>query len=168
MSDQNHDRNHRRDFLTAGLAIGAAALIPESAKAADPAPKGLSVAPTSQSGAGPRLTMHAIDTFHGATGAGLKVDLSIREGNDYKLVKSFETIAGGRSDGPVLVGDQLKAGRYEMLLHLDDYFAKLGAKLPNPSFLNKVPIRFTITDVNTRYHVPILFSPWGYSFYRGS
>jgi 5-hydroxyisourate hydrolase len=37
-------------------------------------PGALSTAPTSQSGLSPRLTMHAIDTFHGTPGAGMKCD----------------------------------------------------------------------------------------------
>lgn len=168
MSDHTNDRNSRRDFLTAGLALGAIALVPEAAQAADAAPAGLAVAPTSQSGAGPRLTMHAIDTFHGVTGAGMRVDLSVREGDTYKLIKSVETIKGGRTEAPLLLDQDLKVGRYEILLHLDEYFAKQGAKLPSPNFLNKVPIRFTVPDASTRYHIAILFTPWGYSYYRGS
>jgi 5-hydroxyisourate hydrolase len=112
--------------------------------------------------------MHAIDTFSGATAAGLKADLSIREGDTYKLIKTVETIMGGRTEAPLLMDEQLKVGRYELLLHVDDYYAKLGAKLPSPGFLGKVPIRFAVSDAMTRYHVPVLFTPWGYSYYRGS
>jgi 5-hydroxyisourate hydrolase len=53
-------------------------------------------------------------------------------------------------------------------MHLDEYFARVGAKLPQPSFLSKVPLRFVITDASQRVHLPVLFSPWGYSYYRGS
>jgi len=31
-----------------------------------------------------------------------------------------------------------------------------------------VPVRFVIQDATQRYHLPILFTPWGYSYYRGS
>jgi 5-hydroxyisourate hydrolase len=31
-----------------------------------------------------------------------------------------------------------------------------------------VPIRFSVYDASQRYHVPILFNPWSYSYYRGS
>lgn len=147
--------NSRREFLTAALAVGASAIVSERAIAADPAATG-------------RLTLHAIDTFHGSPGAGMRVDLSILEGDKYRLIKSFETNKGGRSDEPVLSGDAFKAGRYEFLLHFDDYFVKRGVPLPTPNFLSKVPIRFAVADGNQRYHVPVLFSPWGYSYYRGS
>ena len=176
----NKEEATRREFLTAGLALGAVTIAPQlagctaapAAPAADKTaaadkPKGLAVAPVSQTDE-PKLTMHAIDTYHGATGAGLRFDLSIREGDRYRLIKSFETVVGGRTAQPLLNRDELKVGRYEMLLHFDEYFAKLGAKLPTPPFLSKVPIRFAVSDAAQRYHVPILFNPWSYSYYRGS
>ena len=119
-------------------------------------------------GASPRLTLHAIDTYHGATGAGLKVDLLRFDGGRWHPIKSVQAVAGGRPADPLLLGDDYKEGRYEVLLHLDDYFAQMGAKLPNPPFLSKVPLRFVIQDASQRVHVAALFSPWGYSYYRGS
>lgn len=136
---------------------------PDAAK-----PGGPTTGPTMQAGLSPRLTMHAIDNFHGTPGAGMVCDLSIREGDAYRLLKSVTTAANGRSPEPLLVDDALEAGRYELLLHVDDYFRRLGAALPSPSFLGIVPVRFVIRDVGERHHLPILFSPWGYSYYRGS
>ena len=51
---------------------------------------------------------------------------------------------------------------------VEAYFAGLGVKLPTPNFLGLVPIRFRIRDASQRYHLPVLFTPWGYSYYRGS
>jgi 5-hydroxyisourate hydrolase len=156
-----------RRTLVAG--IGAAGLSASVAAAQAPAsPGALTTAPTSQMGLSPRLTMHAIDNFHGTPGAGMVCDLSIREGDAYRLVKTITTAANGRSAEPLLQDDALKAGRYELLLHVADYFAKYGAKLPSPNFLNDVPVRFVIRDPAQRIHLPILFSPYGYSYYRGS
>jgi len=53
-------------------------------------------------------------------------------------------------------------------VHLDEYFAQMGAKLPNPGFLSKMPLRFVIQDAAQRVHLAALFSPWGYSYYCGS
>lgn len=41
-------------------------------------------------------------------------------------------------------------------------------KLPDPAFLELVPLRFGIADADSHYHVPLLLSPYGYSTYRGS
>ena len=45
--------------------------------------------------------------------------------------------------------------------------ARSGAGLPEPAFLDTVPIRFGMAE-HTHYHVPLLISPYGYSTYRGS
>ena len=162
----------RRSFLPTSLAIGGLGLqLAGGARAADApasAPGGLTAAPTSMAGVSPRLTVHAIDSFHGVTGAGLKYDLSRFEDNAWKPLKSVLALAGGRPADPLLVGDDYRTGRYEILLNLDDYFTAMGAKLPQPTFLAKVPLRFVISDVSQRIHVAALFSPWGYSYYRGS
>ncbi len=161
----------RRSFLPAGLALGSLGLQMASAGAADaPAsgPAGLTVAPTSMAGVSPRLTTHAIDTFHGVTGAGLKYDLSRYDNGRWVLLKSTVSTPGGRPAEPLLVGDAYQAGRYEILLHLDDYFAMMNAKLPQPPFLSKVPLRFVVADASQRVHLAALFSPWGYSYYHGS
>ena len=98
----------------------------------------------------------------------LRVELRRLEGGRYELVKRFDTVKNGRSDGPVIQGEALKPGLYEALLHVDDYFAGLGTALPSPTFLSKVPLRFGIHDGSQRYHLAVLFSPWSYSYYRGS
>lgn len=155
----------RRGLVGAAMLAGAAG----SAAAQTPAqPGALTTAPGSQMGLSPRLTMHAIDNYHGTPGAGMVCDLSVREGDAYRLVKTVTTAPTGRTAEPLLVDDALKPGRYELLLHVADYFAKYGAKLPSPNFLRRVPVRFVIRDAGQRYHLPVLFSPWGYSYYRGS
>ena len=163
-------RPPRRSFLAASLAIGGAAIAPRIAAAADTqaAPSPLAVAPTSQAGVSPRLTFHAVDIFSGATGAGLKLELSRFEDGAFRLIKTVEAVAGGRPAEPLLVGDAYIAGRYEVLMNVGEYFARLGAKLPQPAFLTKVPLRIVIHNASERVHLPVLFSPWGYSFYRGS
>ena len=114
----------RRSFLPAGLALSGLGLQLVGAHAADApasAHGGLTAAPTSMSGVSPRLTVHAIDSFNGVTGAGLKYDLSRYEGNAWKPLKSVLALAGGRPADPLLIGDEYRAGRYEILLNLDDY-----------------------------------------------
>jgi 5-hydroxyisourate hydrolase-like protein (transthyretin family) len=36
------------------------------------------------------------------------------------------------------------------------------------SFLDVVPVRFSVTEPEAHYHIPLLFTPWGYATYRGS
>jgi 5-hydroxyisourate hydrolase len=161
----DHLITDRRRVLAAGAAVVAA---PALARAQGQQPGALTVAPVSQTGLSPRLTMHAIDTYHGLPGAGMRCDLAVLDGDRYRQLKTVVTAQNGRTDEPLLVDEALKAGRYELLLHVEDYFRTRGAQLPTPNFLKSVPIRFVIADLGQRYHLPVLFSPWGYSYYRGS
>jgi 5-hydroxyisourate hydrolase len=168
MSTPVHDPAARRRFLRTGLALGGAAL-PALGAAAAESPASLTSAPRSQAGAPPRLTVHAIDGYHGATGAGLRMELSrFEEGKGWLPLVSARTVAGGRTAQPLLEGEAYRAGRYELLLHVGEYFDALGAKVAQPAFLSQVPLRFVVRDAAERVHLPVLFSPWGYSYYRGS
>jgi 5-hydroxyisourate hydrolase len=42
------------------------------------------------------------------------------------------------------------------------------SSFPIPPFLDKVPVRFAISDATQAYHIPLLVTPWSYSTYRGS
>jgi 5-hydroxyisourate hydrolase len=158
-------RNLIQTGVVASVVASSAQVLAQTQPKATDAQK---VAPKSQSGLSPRLTMHAIDTFHGTPGGGMKCKLSVREGDQYKVVKSFTTAPNGRTDDPVLSETELKAGQYELELDLQSYFDDKGVKLPDQPFLTQVPIRFVVRDVTQRHHLPILFTPWGYSYYRGS
>ncbi|AET91189.1 MULTISPECIES: hydroxyisourate hydrolase [Caballeronia] len=161
----------RRRFALRSVALGGSMLVANAALAADPqspvAPN-QTTGPTQQDGLSPRLTMHALDTWHGTPGAGMRVDLFAIEDGRSKLLQTITLAASGRSEPPLLIGDTYRAGTYELLLHADDYFAARKANLPQPLFLSKIPLRFRITDVNQRIHLPVLFGPWSYNYYRGS
>lgn len=160
----------RRQFALSGLALGAAALLPAVAAAQTPPPAGPAQAtgPIVLQGVSPRLTVHALDTFHGSAAAGLRIDFSKLEGGSYKLVRTVTANANGRSDDPLLIGESYQAGDYELLLHVDEYFARKEAKLPTPPFLSKVPVRIRVVNIAERIHLPIQFGPWSYTYSRGS
>jgi len=111
-----------------------------------------------------QLSTHVLDTSRGQPAANLRIDL-YRAG---KLLKTVTTNADGRTAEPLLSGDHLPAGIYELVFHAGDYFRGLGDGLPDPPFLDEVVVRFGIADETGRYHVPLLLSPYGYSTYRGS
>lgn len=114
-----------------------------------------------------RLTTHVLDTARGLPVAGLKVELFLLDGGDMPL-KTAITNSDGRFDGPLLEGAAFVRGHYELRFHAGDYLRQRAASLPEPSFLDVIPIRFGIADANAHYHVPLLLSPYGYSTYRGS
>jgi 5-hydroxyisourate hydrolase len=62
----------------------------------------------------------------------------------------------------------MAAGRYRLVFSVAQYFRARGVELPEPAFIDEVPIEFGIADAAGHYHVPLLVSPWAYSTYRGS
>lgn len=115
-----------------------------------------------------RLSTHVLDTMNGRPAAAVAVELYALNGDSRRLVKTVTTNVDGRTDAPLLAGDEFKPGQYELVFHAGDYFRKSGAKLPQPPFLDIVPIRFGLAEADGHYHVPLLVSPWSFSTYRGS
>jgi len=115
-----------------------------------------------------RLTTHVLDTTSGGPAAGMRIELYRHTDAARKPLASITTNADGRADAPLLQGATLVPGSYELVFHVGDYLRASGAKLPEPPFLDLVPIHFGIAVADQHYHVPLLVSPYGYSTYRGS
>jgi 5-hydroxyisourate hydrolase len=113
-----------------------------------------------------RLTTHVLDTMHGKPAAGMVVRLSRLGIEDVGTART--TNSDGRVDGPLLEGEALTAGTYELRFEAGAYFRSLGVPLAEPAFLETVVIRFGVADPDLHYHVPLLVSPYAYSTYRGS
>jgi 5-hydroxyisourate hydrolase len=114
-----------------------------------------------------KLTTHVLDTASGKPAAGMELELSMFEAGGWKKLKRLRTNADGRTDAPLLEG-KLQPGQYRLTFDVAAYFRAQGAKLAEPPFLDRVPLRFGIADADANYHVPLLCSPWSYSTYRGS
>ena len=115
-----------------------------------------------------QLTTHVLDTANGCPAAGMAVRLYRVEGGGLTPVLALTLNSDGRAGAPLLEGAAFTAGRYRLVFELGAYFRSLGAALPEPAFLDEVPLDFGIADAATHYHVPLLASPWSYSTYRGS
>ena len=113
-----------------------------------------------------RITTHVLDTAAGRPAAGLRVILTRLDGIP-AVVTDAVTNADGRLDKPLLEGAGFATGRYEIMFHVGDYFRASGIALADPPFLDRVPLRFGVTE-DAHYHVPLLVSPFAYSTYRGS
>lgn len=113
-----------------------------------------------------KLTTHVLDTAQGRPAAGLTVQLFRMP--EERLLATVLTNQDGRAEAPLLAGESLTAGVYELRFQIADYFRAQGVPLSDPPFLDAVPVRFGIADAETSWHVPLLVSPWAYSTYRGS
>jgi len=115
-----------------------------------------------------KLSTHVLDTVTGRAAEGVAITLYqiTRAGRETMVVT--HTNADGRTDQPLLDGDTIPEGVYEIDFEIGDYFRRCGVTLPEPAFVDRVTLRFGIADGFGHYHVPLLASPWSYSTYRGS
>jgi 5-hydroxyisourate hydrolase len=115
-----------------------------------------------------KLSTHVLDVAQGKPGVGVALELYTVDAAGRRLLRNAVTNADGRCDAPLLQGDELRAGMYELVFAAGDYFAAQGIALPQPRFIDRVTIAFGIADPAQNYHVPLVVSPWAYSTYRGS
>ena len=115
------------------------------------------------------LSTHVLDTMNGCPAAGMKVTLQRVIGESFEILKTLSLNADGRNEGgPLLDASSMAVGRYRLLFEVATYFRARGVVLPEPAFVDVVPVDFGIADAQGHYHVPLLVTPWTYSTYRGS
>jgi 5-hydroxyisourate hydrolase len=115
-----------------------------------------------------KLSTHVLDTANGKPAAGMALALYRIEGGSRHAVTNARTNTDGRTDAPLMSGDAIAPGVYELEFAAGDYFRSLGTALPSPAFVDIVVLRFGIAEAQGSYHVPLLVSPYSYSTYRGS
>ena len=118
-----------------------------------------------------KLSTHVLDTARGRPATGLKIQLWRIEPQERRLLKEVVTNQDGRTETPLLLGDELKPGLYELVFQVGPYFQDLSRHSEaeaEETFLGDVPVRFRILNSDENYHVPLLVSPWSYTTYRGS
>ena len=115
-----------------------------------------------------QLTTHVLDTMNGCPAAGMRVALYRLHGDAATLLREITLDDDGRAGGPLLQGADFLPGRYRLAFDVAAYFRARGVALPQPPFLDVVPLDFGLADAGAHYHVPLLASPWAYSTYRGS
>ena len=115
-----------------------------------------------------KLTTHVLATMNGCPAAGMRVRLYALGDGAATMLKELTLNHDGRADAPLLEGATMRPGAYRLLFDVAPYFRALGAELPDPPFLDTVPLDFGLADPGAHYHVPLLASPWAYSTYRGS
>lgn len=115
-----------------------------------------------------RLSTHVLDVARGKPAQGVVVELHILGSGTRQHLITAATNADGRTSEPLLSGDVMEIGTYELTFHAGDFFRAQGIALADPPFLDQVVIRFGIADAAGHYHVPLLLSAYSYSTYRGS
>lgn len=111
-----------------------------------------------------KLSTHVLDLTLGAPAVGMEIELwaMIEAPRPLKVVT---TNADGRVDAPLLQGEELQAGDYQLIFKIKDYFDRRGV---TETFFVYAAVFFRIENPDVSYHVPLLVTPWAYSTYRGS
>jgi 2-oxo-4-hydroxy-4-carboxy-5-ureidoimidazoline decarboxylase len=116
-----------------------------------------------------RLSTHVLDTHSGKPAAGISVVLTeLSDLGEARVVAHAVTNNDGRTDQPLIGGRPVPIGRYELMFSVGDYFAGRDVPMSEPPFLDKIPLRFSVSDPEGHLHVPLLVTPWSYATYRGS
>src|SRR5215467_15774829 len=95
-----------------------------------------------------RLSTHVLDTAHGCPAQGMQIELWSLSAGEPKLLKTVRTNSDGRTDEPLLAAEQFRAGQYEIVFCVGDYFASKGVAQSQTSLLHRIPIRFPNTTLN--------------------
>ena len=104
----------------------------------------------------PHITTHVLDIAQGKPAAGIRVEL-----RGWSVI----TNANGRTEEPLVAGDTLEPGTYELRFHVGEYLRAAGQDVP---FYEIITVQFVVSDGARNYHVPLLLAPYSYSTYLGS
>jgi 5-hydroxyisourate hydrolase len=104
------------------------------------------------------ISTHILDTTKGVPANDVTVVLEQLNQNIWKEIGTDKT----NTDGRIVFNCPKEQGTYRLTFYIEDYFK--GAE----SFFQNTPVVFKITNVDRKYHVPLLLNPYGYSTYRGS
>lgn len=116
-----------------------------------------------------RLSTHVLDTHSGRPAPGIAVELiELSDLGVSRVITRTVTNADGRTDQPLIGGRPVPIGRYELLFSVGAYFAGHEVPVSDPPFLDRIPLRFSVSEPEGHLHVPLLVTPWSYATYRGS
>jgi 5-hydroxyisourate hydrolase len=108
------------------------------------------------------ISTHVLDTSIGKPAVGVAVTLEMAGPEGWKELARGTTEADGRI-AAFLPGGAPSAGDYRLRFDTSSYFAGFGYG----AFYPEVVIHVRL-EPDTKYHLPLLLSPFGYSTYRGS
>ncbi|KQO04290.1 hydroxyisourate hydrolase [Paenibacillus sp. Leaf72] len=120
-----------------------------------------------------KITTHVLDISTGKAAAGMGLELwqLSEETGERRLLQAASTNADGRLDAPMLAGENMQPGVYELVFNAGSFLSRDNdaARESSIEFIfQQIPIRFRVKDAQAHYHIPLLVAPGGYSTYRGT
>jgi 5-hydroxyisourate hydrolase len=112
-----------------------------------------------------RISTHVLDTMLGVPARDVSVHLEKHEtSGQWTVIASARTDDDGRCQQLLPDGEILAPGVYRLAFDTASYFKTLGVYGLYPI----VQITFAVREGETRFHIPLMLSPHGYTTYRGS
>lgn len=109
------------------------------------------------------ISAHVLDIMRGSGGGGVPITLLIKEKDgSWKAIKTMTTDSMGRVES---FGEDVKPSVNTYKLHFD--MSNYGGS-SQAHFFPEINVVFDVKDASTDYHIPVVFSPYGYSTYRGN
>ncbi|APW39842.1 OHCU decarboxylase [Rhodoferax koreense] len=108
-----------------------------------------------------QLTIQVLDGTRDRPAAEMHVELAeVGPDGRRSLLRSTTTGHDGGTREPLLGGQPLRIGQYELCFHVGDYFRGRGEA--GAPVLDVVPVAFTLQEAERHYHVPLEVSPSAY------
>ncbi|QPM91330.1 hydroxyisourate hydrolase [Pseudooceanicola algae] len=115
------------------------------------------------------ISIHAVNVATGRPAEGLRVRLSRETAADRVLIAEGHCGKSGLFEDPSVEGAGIIAGRYVAEFFIGDFIATSSNATTEAAvgFLDVAVFPFILSDPAQHYHLPLKFTAWGYSLFRG-
>ena len=112
-----------------------------------------------------RISTHVLDTNLGKPAQDVSVHLDRQDPDgEWRQLNSSRTDGDGRCNQLLPDNEVLRAGIYRLRFDIANYHIAQNNKVFYPT----IEIIFQVREGESRFHLPLLLSPNGYTTYRGS
>ena len=113
------------------------------------------------------ISLHCVDISRGYVMTGLQVEV-FRLNNSERILIAKGTTEKGILNHPMVKGEGIIAGKYEIVFHVADYYRNINHMLSEPYFIETVSFPFGLANEDEHYHLPMKMTPYGFSLFRGN
>lgn len=115
------------------------------------------------------VSSHILDSVKGSSAAGIRVELfSLKGDSNRKKIFDIDADGEGRINQTVDIPDATGDCEYELVFHSADFFASQSLPAEENPVMKTVVIRFSMSDNEHRYHLPMMLSPHSYSVWSSN
>lgn len=111
------------------------------------------------------ISSHVLDAVRGDHAKGIRIECLRREnGSTVAPTKVFSVVAdqSGRIAKTVEV-DPDADHQFELVFHTAEYFSRFTGRDEDHQIMPEVVVRLTLTESDTKYHLPLVLSPHSYT-----